>query len=120
MIEPGHSDLTEMLPTIFIGHDRSEHAERHSLLVLMEKVLAMVLDATDLQERRRLVNGYAHLHCGHTPCASCLKALCHFTLMFPLISVHVGFADWGRSAMERPENRTELLKGVQHTHKEAY
>ena len=64
-----------------------------------------MLDATDFQELRCIVNGYACLYGGHTPCASCLKALCSFGSMFPLISVNVGFADWGTKT-EQPNTNS--------------
>ena len=38
----GVHGLCEMLPAVFIGHDRSIHAERHGLLLLLEKFLTQL------------------------------------------------------------------------------
>jgi len=87
----GHGDATPciwILP-VFVDHDRSSHAERQAMLVLLE-------DAPIGQDEGVLpeVKGRMRVYASHTPCISCLSSMCQFTRAFEGAELAVTFDQW--------------------------
>ena len=94
---PGFASNQKHLPTdevpllsIFVEHDRGNHAERWALLSVIADLLAEGLQPCDFH----LVQGTVQLYAVHTPCISCLAAFCQFQSAFPQVSLEVAFKDW--------------------------
>lgn len=87
----GHGDAKQciwILP-VFVDHDRSSHAERQALLVLLE-ALPIGKDEGVLEK----VHGKARVYASHTPCISCLSSMCQFTRAFEGAKLRVTFDTW--------------------------
>lgn len=87
----GHGDATQniwILP-VFVDHDRSNHAERQALLVLLEDV-PISKDEGVAHE----VTGQVRVYASHTPCISCLSSMCQFSRAFEGAGIQVSFDIW--------------------------
>eukprot|EP00448_Togula_jolla_P001005 CAMPEP_0170611242 /NCGR_PEP_ID=MMETSP0224-20130122/23086_1 /TAXON_ID=285029 /ORGANISM="Togula jolla, Strain CCCM 725" /LENGTH=265 /DNA_ID=CAMNT_0010936667 /DNA_START=237 /DNA_END=1034 /DNA_ORIENTATION=+ len=87
----GHNDATRciwVLP-VFVDHDRSAHAERQALLLLLE---ALPLD--DDEGVVQGATGHVRVYASHTPCISCLSSMCQFTRAFEGATLEVAFDTW--------------------------
>ncbi|CAE7344930.1 osm1 [Symbiodinium sp. CCMP2456] len=76
----GHGDARQniwILP-VFVDHDRSSHAERQALLVLLQ---AAPIDPVS-EGVKKGVTGQMRVFASHTPCISCLSSMCQFTRCF--------------------------------------
>jgi len=87
----GHGDAAPciwILP-VFVDHDRSAHAERQAMLLLLE-------DAPIGQDEGVLpeVKGQMRVYASHTPCISCLSSMCQFTRAFEGAGLKVTFDTW--------------------------
>lgn len=88
----GHSQATEciwILP-VFVDHDRSAHAERQALLMLLEDV-PMDRKTEGVAPE---VRGSARIYASHTPCISCLSSMAQFTRAFEGATLRVTFDTW--------------------------
>ena len=96
---------TEEVPlsSVFVEHDRSNHAERWALFSVIADLLAEGLQPRDFCS----VRGTVQLYAVHTPCISCLAAFCQFQSAFPRVSLKVGFKDWrtSRATIHRSRNK---------------
>eukprot|EP00929_Paragymnodinium_shiwhaense_P108499 TRINITY_DN74815_c0_g1_i1.p1 TRINITY_DN74815_c0_g1~~TRINITY_DN74815_c0_g1_i1.p1 ORF type:complete len:471 (-),score=108.28 TRINITY_DN74815_c0_g1_i1:120-1532(-) len=87
----GHNDAKFniwILP-VFVDHDRSNHAERQAMLVLLE---ALPLDPDEGVVHD--VTGSMRVYATHTPCISCLSCMCQFTRAFPGATLSCAFDIW--------------------------
>lgn len=101
----GHNDYASniwILP-VFVDHDRSAHAERQALLVMLQAV-PMDKDTEGVVEG---VTGQARVYATHTPCISCLSSMCQFTRCFPGAGLKVCYDQWKETrrwlGMEPPD-----------------
>jgi len=88
----GHGDATQniwILP-VFVDHDRSSHAERQALLVLLE---AAPIDSVS-EGVKDGVTGQMRVYASHTPCISCLSSMCQFTRCFEGADIQVTYDTW--------------------------
>jgi len=88
----GHGDATPciwILP-VFVDHDRSSHAERQALLLLLEDVPLDKVTEGVMPE----VKGEARVYASHTPCISCLSSMMQFTRAFEGANLKVTFDTW--------------------------
>lgn len=87
----GHGDATPciwILP-VFVDHDRSSHAERQALLLMLEDA-PIGTDEGVAPE----VKGRMRVYASHTPCISCLSSMCQFTRAFEGAKLGVTFDQW--------------------------
>eukprot|EP00442_Polarella_glacialis_P037435 CAMPEP_0115082858 /NCGR_PEP_ID=MMETSP0227-20121206/20168_1 /TAXON_ID=89957 /ORGANISM="Polarella glacialis, Strain CCMP 1383" /LENGTH=375 /DNA_ID=CAMNT_0002471061 /DNA_START=132 /DNA_END=1259 /DNA_ORIENTATION=- len=88
----GHGDAKQniwILP-VFVDHDRSSHAERQAMLVLLE---ASPMDSVTEGVPTK-VTGQMRVYASHTPCISCLSSMCQFTRCFEGAGIKVTFDAW--------------------------
>jgi hypothetical protein len=83
----GEWSADHSLRPIYCKHDRSLHAERQALLLLIEKVKKSGASLDSVQ-------GKVTLYASHTPCTSCLAACTQFKHLLPRVQLAVGFQDW--------------------------
>jgi len=87
----GHGSMAKhqwVLP-VFVEHDRSFHAERQALLLLLQRL------PLDRDERVSPAScGSIRIYASHTPCISCLSSMCQFSRAFPGAKLEVGFDVW--------------------------
>lgn len=100
----GHGDATPciwILP-VFVDHDRSSHAERQALLLLLEDVPIGKDEGVQPE-----VKGSMRVYASHTPCISCLSSMCQFTRAFEGAKLAVTFDQWKETrrwiGLEGPE-----------------
>jgi len=87
----GHGDATPciwILP-VFVDHDRSSHAERQAMLVLLEDVPIGEDEGVPAE-----VKGQMRVYASHTPCISCLSSMCQFSRAFEGAGLKVTFDTW--------------------------
>jgi len=87
----GHGDATPciwVLP-VFVDHDRSSHAERQALLLMLQEAPI----GTD-EGVKPEVKGAMRVYASHTPCISCLSSMCQFTRAFEGANLAVTFDQW--------------------------
>jgi len=88
----GHTEATHniwVLP-IFVDHDRSNHAERNAMLLVLEHMpMNKVHEGVD-----GAYTGAARVYASHTPCISCLACMCQFTRAFPDCRLIVKYDNW--------------------------
>lgn len=88
----GHCDATPniwILP-VFVDHDRTNHAERQTLLLILEH-----LEMDNIHEGvAGEVTGHARVYASHTPCISCLSSMCQYTRAFPGSHLKVTYDTW--------------------------
>lgn len=104
----GHGDAKPciwILP-VFVDHDRSSHAERQALLVLLE---SLPIHEDEGVEHR--VRGAMRVYASHTPCISCLSSMCQFSRAFEGADLKVTFDTWRETrrwiGLEGPEELPE-------------
>eukprot|EP00439_Symbiodinium_sp_Y106_P024252 s4895_g2.t4 len=88
----GHGDARQniwILP-VFVDHDRSSHAERQALLVLLQ---AAPIDPVS-EGVKKGVTGQMRVFASHTPCISCLSSMCQFTRCFEGAGISVTYDTW--------------------------
>jgi len=107
----GHNDAKQniwILP-VFVDHDRSAHAERQALLVLLE---AAPIDPVN-EGVKKDTTGCIRVFCSHTPCISCLSSMCQLTRAFEGASITVAFDTWKQTRrwMGLPEGEEQILRG---------
>lgn len=88
----GHGDARQniwILP-VFVDHDRSSHAERQALLVLLQ---AAPIDPVS-EGVKKGVTGQMRVFASHTPCISCLSSMCQFTRCFEGARISVTYDTW--------------------------
>lgn len=91
MMHRGSHDLDEMLPATFVGHDRSLHAERQAMLLLVEKIVGQAANTRPFSID---AGGVMRIIALHTPCISCLSVSCQFQAVLPSVLLQIGFTDW--------------------------
>merc|ERR1719188_890839 len=87
----GHNDAQPciwVLP-VFVDHDRSTHAERQALLVILQSLPVAKDEGVPAD-----IRGKARVYASHTPCISCLSSMCQFTRAFEGASLAVTFDTW--------------------------
>merc|ERR1719215_206044 len=87
----GHNDAQSciwILP-VFVDHDRSTHAERQALLVILQALPTAKDEGVPMD-----IKGKARVWATHTPCISCLSSMMQFTRAFEGASLAVGFDVW--------------------------
>lgn len=75
---------------VFVDHDRSSHAERQAVLLMLEDL------PMDVREEgvRRDVTGRFRVYATHVPCISCLSSMCQLTRAFEGAGLQVSFDTW--------------------------
>ena len=73
-----HGANREVLLPVFAEHDRSQHAERHALLLLTCRLASCSMGSMRGFVLSRDLSGFARVYAGHAPCVSCLIVFCQF------------------------------------------